>query len=422
MKNLILLTLFVAVLSACTTSRTTKEVVKSGNTLFTGVAITDTRTGEKLYSYNADKPFVPASNTKILTLFSCLETLGDSIPAFKYFKRNDTLFVLGTADPTLLHPDFPESQALKILKSAKVIVISDQNWAQDHYGAGWAWNDYNEYYQAELSSLPVYGNVLRVTNSASGINVLPVFFNRYFKDTTLSTNRVVRNEWENTYYYDKNKTRSLEYNQEIPFKTSINLTAEMLSETLKIPVNAQPFKIEIPIKTAFSQPVDTVLRKMMQQSDNLLAEQLLLLAGGKFTDTISTRRSIDNLSKLLFSDVTESYRWRDGSGLSRYNLFSPEFMVLLLNKMYRKYPEERLFSLMSVGGKAGTLRNKYKSEIPYVFAKTGSLGGVYNESGYIIAKSGRVLTYSVMKNNFTDTIAENGKKTMEFMAWVRDKY
>lgn len=398
------------------------RAVRSGNpALFTGVVITDTPTGKTLFSQYAGQPFVPASNTKILTLYACMRTLGDSIPAFRYFTRQDTLFLLGTGDPTLLHPDFPESGAWPLMKKAKVIVVSDQNLQQVHYGAGWAWDDYNDYYQAELSSLPVYGNVVRATLQ----NGKPVLRPGYFplKDSLLNTGSVIRKQWENEFYYNPSAQRNSTFNQEIPFRTGFDLTARLLADTLKVPVIHRRFEITEPLKTAYSQPVDTVLRKMMQQSDNLLAEQLLLLAGGTLSDTISTTGSIQHLSRLLLNDIDQPYRWRDGSGLSRYNLFTPQIMVHILNKMYHTYPKERLFSLMSVGGKAGTLRNKYKTATePYVFAKTGSMSGVYNESGFVISRSGRLLTYSIMKNNFTNTVAENGKATMELVEMIRKKF
>lgn len=421
MKNYLFLITAVIFLASCRNGKINRTIQSGDPALFTGVLITDTRTGKTLFSQHSEKPFVPASNTKILTLYACLSTLGDSIPAFRYFTRQDTLFLLGTGDPTLLHPDFPESAALPLMKAAKAIVISDQNLLQAPYGSGWAWDDYNDYYQAELSSLPVYGNVVRAGLQNGNLVLRPGYFP--LKDSLMNTGNVIRKQDENVFYRDPAARRDTRFSQEIPFRTDFGLTARLLTDTLKVPVIHRHFEIKEPLKTAYSHPVDTVLRKMMQQSDNLLAEQLLLLAGGTLSDTISTAVSIRHLSRTLLNDMDLPYRWRDGSGLSRYNLFSSQIMVQVLNKMYRTYPQERLFSLMSIGGKAGTLRNKYKaSAVPYVFAKTGSMSGVYNESGFLVSRSGRLLTYSVMKNNFTGNVADNGLKTMELMETVRRKY
>lgn len=122
-----------------------------------GIYIYDPISKEKIYSKNEDKYFVPASNTKILTLYACLKTLGDSIPALKYFEKEDTLFILGTSDPTFLHPDFPLSQTFAFLKNSKskTIAFSAENFKNEPFGLGWSWDDYNDYYQPEISAFPM---------------------------------------------------------------------------------------------------------------------------------------------------------------------------------------------------------------------------------------------------------------------------
>src|SRR5690606_2704077 len=45
---------------------------------FWGIAVLDVATGEVLYSRNADKPLLPASNQKVLTSATALDALGSS--------------------------------------------------------------------------------------------------------------------------------------------------------------------------------------------------------------------------------------------------------------------------------------------------------------------------------------------------------
>jgi D-alanyl-D-alanine carboxypeptidase/D-alanyl-D-alanine-endopeptidase (penicillin-binding protein 4) len=47
----------------------------------------------------------PASNTKILTLAACLEYLPDTLPAMKVINTEDRVFIRGTGNPALLHPN-----------------------------------------------------------------------------------------------------------------------------------------------------------------------------------------------------------------------------------------------------------------------------------------------------------------------------
>lgn len=426
LKKILLFILSGFIILSCRTAKVDSTLSLQDEEMLLGVLVTDTYSGEVLYELNSQRRFVPASNTKILTLYSGMKVLGDSLQAFKYYWDKDTLYLKGTGDPTLFHPEFPESAAISILKKAKAIVISDENNQQRRYGSGWAWNDYNDYYQVELSAIPVFGNAVTFGSDHNKRVLSPKYFEQYMKDTTINSSNVIREEFENIFHYNSSMELIDNYKQTVPFITGVDLAARLLEDTLKIPVSVKSMPENAEFSIAYSQPADTVLRKMMQVSDNFLAEQLLILAGEIESGVISTRNSILSLSPLIFPAEVGRYRWVDGSGLSRYNLFSPSQMVHVLNSMHQEYPQDRLFSLLSVGGKHGTLRNKYKSENPldppYVFAKTGSMGGVYNESGFLVAKSGRLLTYSVMRNNFTGTVSENGIATMNLVNQIRERF
>lgn len=159
--------------------------------------------------------------------------------------------------------------------------------------------------------------------------------------------------------------------------------------------------------TLFSVPAEGVYRQMMQDSDNMLAEHLLLLSGAQIKDSINSSFAIQSVTSRFLQDLPDAPKWVDGSGLSRYNLFTPRSYVKLLLKLYAIVPREKLFSIMAIGGQAGSLRNAYVNNgKPFMFAKTGSFGGVYCLSGYFVTKKGRTMAFSVMNNNFTKTVRE----------------
>ena len=94
----------------------------------------------------------------------------------------------------------------------------------------------------------------------------------------------------------------------------------------------------------------------------------------------------------------------------------------MLEKIHAEIPEEKLFSIMAIGGKAGTVRNMFKNEEKsYIFAKSGSLGGVYNLSGYIITKKGKTLLFSIMNNNFTKPTSQVRKEVEKILMNVRER-
>jgi D-alanyl-D-alanine carboxypeptidase/D-alanyl-D-alanine-endopeptidase (penicillin-binding protein 4) len=431
MKSLLSFTFLVIFAFSCVTQKVKVSKIdhwidstQIENNSFVGIKIFDPKTQEVIFSKNEKKYFVPASNTKILSLYASLKNLGDSIPALKFALKNDSLFISGTADPTFLHPDLPKSKVYDFLKNstAKTIVFSDANFRNEVFGSGWAWDDYNDYYQVELGPFPIYGNIVRFKKSYNTLAINPPMFTDSLFSSQNSFSEIKRKINENIFYTNTKIGQKIEFEQDIPYKTSSDLLQKILSDTLKKEVTIGSFMPDKTFKTLYSLPVDTVYRRMMQVSDNMLAEQLLLLSGGKYSDTISTSLSIKNLQKNLFNDIPQKFNWVDGSGLSRYNLVTPESLVFLLDRMLKEFPKDRLLSLMPIGGQAGTLKNTYKASVPFVFAKTGTLSGVYNQSGYMITKSGRLLIFSFMNNNFTESASKVRTKTSEIIALLHENY
>ena len=130
---------------------------------FIGIAVYDTDTKQFIHQYNSNKYFVPASNTKIPTLYAGLKYLGEKLPGIQYKEQNDTLYLQATGDPTFLHIDYKQHPVFDFLKQQnKPMVMNNHNWKTEALGFGWAWDDYASYYMTERSPMPVYGNSLTV--------------------------------------------------------------------------------------------------------------------------------------------------------------------------------------------------------------------------------------------------------------------
>ena len=162
---------------------------------------------------------------------------------------------------------------------------------------------------------------------------------------------------------------------------------------------------------------------MMQESDNFLAEQLLLLVADQISVTLNSKKARDFFLEMSLSDLRDPPRWVDGSGLSRYNLCTPASLVHVLFKLYKQLPRNRLFSLLPAGGSSGTLKDWYAGEDkPYVYAKSGTLGNNYNLSGYLITRKGKVLIFSFMNNHFRKPTSEIKGQMQAYLEWLRDTY
>ncbi|MCE2611769.1 D-alanyl-D-alanine carboxypeptidase [Flavobacteriaceae bacterium D16] len=383
---------------------------------FTGILILDPEKQDTLLSRNHDKYFTPASNTKLFTFYTALQLLPEQVPVVNYAYQGDTLIISGTGDPTQFHPYFQDSTLFHFIKKHNgPIAIKHPSFEDNPLGAGWAWEDFDQYYSAERSALPLYGNVVRLIKEDS-LRVTPSLFREQVIPAAFSNQR---SQGENIFFYDPDRIDTLE----IPFKTDSTLTRKLLESAIRQPLlNASKHPLE-DSRILPGIPTDSVLKRMMQESDNFLAEQLLLMVSASLSDTLSTKKAREFILSMSLSDLRQMPRWVDGSGLSRYNLFTPESMVHVLTKLYRQIPRQRLFALLAAGGESGTLEDWFAGNPkPYIYAKSGTLGNNYNLSGYLITRKGKVLVFSFMNNHFRKPTSEIKTQMQAFLQAVRDNY
>ncbi len=394
----------------------------------TGICIFNPANGKYVYRLHAGQYFTPASNTKLYSLYAGLSFLGDSTSGIRYKMSGDTLYIQGTGDPSLLHPDYPSQPALHFLQRwKKPIVFINPVYLNKVFGPGWAWDDYSEDYQPERSAMPLYGNVVWCDIKADHLQTMPFYFQKneaMVADSAAPAHSVGihREQFDNIFHYNPGPASGGSEIVQSPFRTEEGrITAALLADTLHraIIYTGTPvsWKDAAQIKNI---PVDSLYQHMMYRSDNFFAEQVLQMCSAQLFDTISTIKMIRYMLDTKLKELPDKPGWADGSGLSRYNLFSPRDMVFVLTKLYREFPKERLYNILPTGGK-GTLKNLYHNASGYIFAKTGSLANNSALSGYLITKKGKTLIFSILVNNY---IAPSGKirKAMEqFLLELREK-
>ncbi len=419
-------------------SKSAKESVLKDPLLSTahvGISIYEPATNKYWYNYQGDHYFVPASNIKIPTCYSAMKYLGDSLPGILKFENDTAILIIPTGDPTLLDPDFKNQPVINYLKSVnKKIYTTDLLWEEDALGSGWAWNDYNDDYMAERSPLPIYGNMIKWEQENTGneptiIYSIPEVNWEVNFDTIKSNNfSVTRNLCTNSYKIIEGNEKRRE--QDVPFVTNgIQTALELLPDTIRKTISLASPKIFQELfddKTAYvnliySQPTDSLLKITMHRSDNFFAEQSLLMISSRLLNIMNDRKIIDTLLKTDFKDLPQKPRWVDGSGLSRYNLFSPQDFVFIFNKMKNDFGMKRIKTIFATGNE-GTLRNYYIPESGYIFAKTGTLSGVVSLSGFLYTKKNKLLIFSVLVNNH-NTSATNVRRAVEkFIEEIKNKY
>jgi D-alanyl-D-alanine carboxypeptidase/D-alanyl-D-alanine-endopeptidase (penicillin-binding protein 4) len=393
-----------------------------------GFALYNPTDKRMVFEKDADKYFTPASNTKLYTFFASLKMIPNLMPALKYVERNDSLIFWGTGDPAFLQFAVKDKSAYNfLLASNKKLFFAPGRYSGTFFGDGWAWDDYDYYYQPEITEMPIMDNMVTSTYAGPNkINIEPKVFAPCFEiDSTKTTGsfQVTRDFLTNRFHYPVVAVKP-DYNQQNPYKTSTQVTVEVLSDTLHKPVGIINLKIPSDAKTLPGAKRDSVLKHLMLPSDNFIAEHLLLVCSNQIGDTLSTVKAIQYITKNYLSFLPDKVKWVDGSGLSRQNLFTPRDNVYLLDSIYRLVNNpEKLFDMLPAGGKSGTLKSAYpKTDKPFVYGKTGSLGGVHNQSGYVLTKKGKTYIYSFMNNNFVKPTAEVRAEMVRIVTYIHDNF
>ena len=414
------------------------------NNAHIGICVYEPATNTYLYNYQSNKYFIPASNTKIATCYAAMKYLGDSLVGLIYDtlnfhgKDDSTITIFGVSDPTFLHSDFKNQRVFNFLtgiKNRKIFLGEITHYPTKSlasYGKGWARDDYNEAYMAERSFFPIYGNVAKFYLDDTVVKVIPGYFQKKVVQSKekLSSFKIERLENENSFMVYDNPSNKKNVTVDVPLKLGVDLVVNnfnhvegnLLADTLKKKIAPSRHRFTdksylFSKKKIYSQPTDSLLKPMMHNSDNFFAEQTLLMVSLNQLGYLSDEKIIDSLLKTDFKSLPQKPRWVDGSGLSRYNLFSPQDFVFILNKMKNEFSWQRISTIFPTGDE-GTLKGYYKGYQNKIFAKTGSLSNNYSLSGFIKSNAGKAYIFSIMVNNHQVTATEIRTSIEKFITTI----
>jgi D-alanyl-D-alanine carboxypeptidase/D-alanyl-D-alanine-endopeptidase (penicillin-binding protein 4) len=147
------------------------------------------------------------------------------------------------------------------------------------------------------------------------------------------------------------------------------------------------------------------LKVINKESQNLHAE-LMLRRVGLTAGTGSIADGVAAVATMLEQAGIPRTAWdlSDGSGMSTYNRLSPRYVVRFLRWVDAQPWGAAYRETFPIAGVDGTLARRFKGT-PLegkLFAKTGSLNATNALSGYLVAKSGRILTFSAYANDVPD--------------------
>jgi D-alanyl-D-alanine carboxypeptidase/D-alanyl-D-alanine-endopeptidase (penicillin-binding protein 4) len=149
------------------------------------------------------------------------------------------------------------------------------------------------------------------------------------------------------------------------------------------------------LATVQSQPVSTLVRQMLQQSDDTLAEMLARIISVKENLGGASSSIQDAITTALqkYGVSTSQLTIEDGSGTSDESQIPPVFMSQLMSLISQKTNGLQYVAAgLSVSGKTGDLVGRFKGSSSIAVGKisglAGSLPDAYTLTGYLTAADG----------------------------------
>lgn len=445
------LVFLLALWPACgqTLQRQVESLIRSNaaaDRAFWGVKAIDLSTRRTLVAIDSGRLFRPASNTKLFTTALALERLGpdhvmftlatsDAAPDGAGRIAGDVTLV-GGGDPTAKVGDI----AARIVEAGVReiggdIIGDDTAYEWEPYPDGWTVDDSLWDYGAAVSALTLDDNTFSLTlRPGPAASTPPVATLAPASDTIALDNRVQWSAKGDPEIAVERGEGWLRVSGTMPRRTvtlslasgdpALNAARALREALLDRGVAVRGRAIarhrrhgeQAPSPQAFeitriaSPPLLEILRTIDKESQNLYAEMVLREVSRVRTGKTARADALEERKAFLDGcDIPAShYSLKDGSGLARQNLVTPDAIVMLLTHMYESANRAAWLSLLPIGGKDGTLAFRFERNprASRISAKTGSLDGVSALSGYTQRSNGRRIAFSILVNNYNGDSGE----------------
>ena len=421
-KFLNLLLTLILTLSAANAAGIDKAISDSRiNKGAVSISVRNINTGKILYELNSDKPVPPASTLKSITLAAALNELGKDY-AFStelYKNTNNELILKLGADPFLKARDLRtllKTAYEKNIIEPKAFYLDDTIFDKTEWGEGWQWDDDLNPLMPKFSAYNIDNNLLKIiveptTKDAPAQIKMDVFYPTTFVNlvTTGTSNdiKITRNNNIAPDVLNIEGTISKREEREIPInhlKRYFILRLEDAIRDEKIEYYGNFTNIKLPEKNVyevakFTTPMENAVNSIMKDSSNMTAETVFKIAGGHYSNKSG---SAEDAVKMLLDYCkqlgvnTDKIRIVDGSGVSKNNLVTSDFMTSFLTAQYKNDPTYK--DIFASAGE-GTLKNRMLYFRQYLKAKTGTLSDVSAITGFLTTSKGTPVAFNIMIND-----------------------
>ena len=413
-----------------------------------GVLVVDPERGDTLYSHDAGKLLVPASNMKLVTSAVALDALG---PDFRYatpiVARGDVragtldgdLLVIGRGDPTV--SDHVAGDAMLPLRA-----LAESLWVRGirrvrgrvspfgdafpdaNVGYAWEYDDLSSSSGAPIDELLFNEGVsdihVRGADRAGDPPQARTSPARSFPRLRVEATTIVRGMSRDSLpqldavldtltgivvvkgTIPIGDTTTVSVAHRDPSEAYMAALREaLLDRGISIGDSVLPAATRLDtLLVVHSLPLSQILPFFLKPSQNQIGEMLFKTVALQRTDTGTARIARRLVAERLRSwgVQPDGFLVWDGSGLSRQDLVSPETIVHVLDAVRRGPNFQLYYDALPVAGVDGTLRGRMRSTTgeANVRGKTGTLSNVRSLSGYVTTAGGEQLLFSVLCNNY----------------------
>lgn len=368
-----------------------------------GFLVVDPKTGDTIYSHNAGKLFMPASNQKLLTGSTALAQLGADYRFRTTFVTrgkiangvlDGDLIVIGRGDPTV--SDRVKGNAMLFMQSVAdslaargihritgALRAGGNAFPDSIYGYGWEVDDIHFESAAPVDELEFNEGMIQRATKING------------RDTTES---VATDSPTNAYLgalMTALTTRGVTVDQ--PIAPGI--------DSLAAPVDT--------LYSFYSPPLRDILKSFLKPSQNQTGEALIRTLGLEKTGVgiADSGAAVIKRQLLTWGIDSGSTVIYDGSGMSRHDLVTPEALVKILIGMQKDTAFAAFYDALPIIGVDGTTKTRMlgSAAVNNFRAKTGTLEFVRSLSGYATTAAGEKLVFSMMENHYPGSVSDINK-------------
>lgn len=444
------------VVSASYQNDVDKLIQRINPTVNLGAVVVDLTSGKTLYKRNAERLYIPASNMKLFSEAAALMALG---PDYRFKNQLSTdatqlnngvlqgnLYLHLSGDPSFSREDL--KMLLASLHEWKVkringnVYIDSSLEKVNAYPPGWLVADLAYSYGAPIAPLMLDANRLTITVNPGAQEGGPALVEVDDGGGGIITNNQAITKVNNKqcgvgFSLDKENHLIVRgcigigqwaVQQRIAIKNPLNYAKAMIKSQLAandVELNGDVRLAKAPVgalllTTRSSRPLSQLMADTLKPSDNLYADSLYLHAASKLTGSLVNWEQAQSIIKNFLQQQTginfSNSTFTDGSGLSRYNLITPEQTINLLTFLYQRFPMSyEYIAALPIAGRDGTLQKRFKVPMQegFIRAKTGTMTGMNSLSGYLYTANGHTLAFALFINRLPGSSAGPGRPVLD---------